>query len=278
MPPYSLSFQDATSHRQMEAREGASRTRIRTDLSLNTELPTLSQGVFMTSPVAKDAPIRQSPRSLARQDSRPSERRPSTASSYVSNHSPFPPPSKPLPPLPPARPSRRVSSQDSFENSSLDSNRFSQSSGGTSVPDRASVRSSIRKTGPLSRRPELPEPEKHKRRRIGLTFWKSFESDKKKKNVVHFLDLSTSSSVLSTKHGKSTIRVWSVSEGAVQTVIKFAAYTEPQSRSREYLVRSHAILSESASLIALATRFGRSLEIWNWTEKKCLQSMENADR
>ncbi|CAM1501419.1 Fc.00g105810.m01.CDS01 [Cosmosporella sp. VM-42] len=278
MPPLSLPYQDGFARMDVGAREDSRRARLRTDLSLNIELPTLSQGVFMTSSAARDRVTHHSPRSLPRQDSRPSERRPSTASSYISHHSPFPPPSKPLPPLPPARSSRRESSQDSFENSSLDSHRFSQSSGATSVPDRASVRSFTRKTTTFHRRPERPEQDRYTRSRIGLTFWKSFESVKKKKNVVHFLDLSASSSILATKHGKSTIRVWSVSDGAVQTLIKFVAYTEPQSRSREYLVRSHAIISESASLIALATKFGRSLEIWNWIEKKCLQTVENSDR
>ncbi|KAK7415696.1 hypothetical protein QQX98_005731 [Neonectria punicea] len=92
------------------------------------------------------------------------------------------------------------------------------------------------------------------------------------------LDLSTTSSVLASKHGKNVIRIWSVREGVVQSTLKFSAYTEAQARSREYLIRSHAILSEASGLIAIATRFGRSIDIWRWTDRQCLQSIDYADR
>lgn len=37
-------------------------------------------------------------------------------------------------------------------------------------------------------------------------------------------------------------------------------------------------MSESSSLIAVVTRFGRSLEIWDWKRRKCLQTVADADR
>lgn len=210
-----------------------------------------------------------------REDARSSQRRPSTASSYVSSRSKYPPPSKPLPPLP-ARSSQRVPSHDSF--SSLDTRHFSQSSKATSAFDSVSVRSPVHPLHPSYPPPEVPDELKGSASSVNVAFLASFESDKKRKNGIHYLDLSSTSSTLATKHGKNVIRIWSVSTGTVQSTIKFSSYTEAQSRSREYLIRSHAILSEPSGLIAIATRFGRSIDVWRWTDMKCLQSIDYADR
>ncbi|KAF4976026.1 hypothetical protein FZEAL_7258, partial [Fusarium zealandicum] len=237
------------------------------------------QGSYVSSNVTKQRVIHHPPLSPHRTNWTASDVRPSTASSYQSTYSPFPPPSRPLPPIPRGGGARRVSSQDSLGASSFGSNRFSQSSIATSVPDRSSVRSPYREKQASSRYSGILEEEKEKRRRVAVTFSKAFDSEKKKKAAtVHYLNLSKSACLLSSKHGKNIVKVWSVSEGIVLATIKFVAYTEPQSRCRDYLIRSHAIISEAASLIVVATRFGRTLEIWNWTDKKNLQTIELADR
>lgn len=103
----------------------------------------------------------------------------------------------------------------------------------------------------------------------------------KKKNhssAVYYLDLSSNGSTLASKHGNNIVRFWSTHDGTVHATIKFSSYTDAQSRSRDYLIRSHAILSEGSSLVAIAVKFGRTVEIWNWTAKKCLQSLDGADR
>jgi WD40 repeat protein len=108
----------------------------------------------------------------------------------------------------------------------------------------------------------------------------SADKGKKKGNnsAVYYLDLSPNGSTLSSKHGNNIIRFWSIQDGTVHATIKFSSYTDAQSRSRDYLIRSHSILSEGSSLVAIAVKFGRTVEIWNWTAKKCLQSIDNADR
>ncbi|KAK3181796.1 hypothetical protein K4F52_006863 [Lecanicillium sp. MT-2017a] len=114
---------------------------------------------------------------------------------------------------------------------------------------------------------------------LSLVFWKKIVSDDKKvNNSVYYLDLSPTASTLATKHGNNIVKVWSVAGGSLQSMIKFSSYTEAQSRSRDYLIRSHAILSETSTLIAIATRFGRSIEVWDWARKKCLQTIGDADR
>lgn len=122
----------------------------------------------------------------------------------------------------------------------------------------------------FSQRPAVP---------LDLTFWKNVVSeDKRANNSVHYLDISPSSSTLASKHGNNLVKVWSVGSGNLLSTIKFSSYTEARSRSRDYLIRSHSILSESATLIAIATRFGRSIDIYDWVKKKSLQCIADADR
>ncbi|KZZ89215.1 WD40 repeat-like-containing domain protein [Moelleriella libera RCEF 2490] len=102
--------------------------------------------------------------------------------------------------------------------------------------------------------------------------------DKRINNSVHYLDISSTSCTLASKHGNNVVKVWSVDTGDVLGQIKFSSYTEARSRSRDYLIRSHAILSEINSLIAIATKFGRTLEIWNWERRRCLQTIDGTDR
>ena len=99
-----------------------------------------------------------------------------------------------------------------------------------------------------------------------------------KKDGVHYLDFSASSGVLSTKHGNNLIIFWSLSDGRSRGSVKITSYTDAHSRSRDYMIRSHAILSESSQLAVVAVKFGMTLEVWNWAQRKCLQSIGDADR
>lgn len=130
----------------------------------------------------------------------------------------------------------------------------------------------------VERQPDLRQ--RPKPTTLEVVYWKQLVPDKKsKKNATtYFLDMSTPAGVVATKHGNNLVRFWNVSDGSVQASIKFSSYTEAHCRSREYLIRSHTILSEAAKLAVIATRFGRSLEIWNWDSKKKLQMIDDADR
>ncbi|KAK3316459.1 hypothetical protein B0H66DRAFT_499875 [Apodospora peruviana] len=238
-----------------------------------------------------------------RKDSRASERRPSATPSYSLYPPSNPPVAKPLPPLPPlssmARNSRRAASQGSFEaTSDVETSRFSRSSrASTSDVDRASNGTSP--TSPPMAAPSFPPPAiptqygqyGHTANgpppqgavRVDIVPWKLLTSNEKPakagKDVgVYFFDVSTSSTTLASKHGNNIIKVWSVGSGTIQNTLKVSCYTTAQARSREYFVRSHAILSEPTTMIAIAVDFGDSLEIWDWAKKKKLQAIDKADR
>ncbi|KAH8891571.1 hypothetical protein GQ53DRAFT_806511 [Thozetella sp. PMI_491] len=102
--------------------------------------------------------------------------------------------------------------------------------------------------------------------------------DKEKGQNVFLLDVSPSCSVVASKHGNNMLKIWSLVLGSLQTNIKFTSYVNAQVRSREYFIRSHAILSESATLVGITTSFGHSIEVWNWTKKKKLQVIDDAHR
>lgn len=123
-------------------------------------------------------------------------------------------------------------------------------------------------------------PQTERSSSVQLRFTRMLVSDDTKRgnNCIYFLDVSSSSATLASKHGNNVVKLWSLDTGEVQSVLKFSSYTDAQSRSREYLIKSHAILSETSKLIAIAAKFGRSIEIWNWDKKKCLQTIDGADR
>lgn len=229
----------------------------------------------------------------------------STASYVPGTNSPFPAPSKPLPSLPPI--SARSSSQrvrsshsqpSSSDKSSLDVDRFSQSSEtSSSHPSRSSLHSLSLRPAPLQVRPPLavvPPPAisitnatlrgpEEKPAALAVDLWKSLSPEKKKKTppkgiTVFYMDISATGTTIAIKHGNSQIKFWNVETGTLQASVKFSSYTEAHCRSRDYLIRSHAILSDTSKLAAIATRFGRSIEIWNWEKKKKLQLIDNVDR
>ena len=93
--------------------------------------------------------------------------------------------------------------------------------------------------------------------------------------------MSPASLYLATRHSKN-VKIWSIRQNQVQSTIKITSYVQPQVRSREYFIRSHAILSENASLIAVASHFGITLDIYNFskggTSSKKVQVIEEAHR
>ncbi|KAK4145560.1 uncharacterized protein C8A04DRAFT_10446 [Dichotomopilus funicola] len=252
-----------------------------------------------------------------RKDSYASDRRPSRSSaggySLYPAAPPKPPLTKPLPPIPTVtrQGTHRVSSsQQSLENSdgvSPVSSRYSQSSRGSTLERVSSCGSAASPPPPPiggynefrapqppqqpAAPPQLfpqpyPQPQPTMQLQPGsapvtLVPWKQLvaTNDKQlKEPSVFFFDISTTSATLASKHGNNIIRIWSVGSGEVQNTLKISCYTNAQPRSREYFVRSHAILSEPSNLIAIATGFGDTLEIWDWGKKKKLQSMDNANR
>ncbi|KAK4457029.1 hypothetical protein QBC42DRAFT_320240 [Cladorrhinum samala] len=237
---------------------------------------------------------------LVRRNSQTSERRPSRGSNagyslYPAARPPIP--TKPLPSIPTLpvhAQDRRVSRQASFNGSvtSGDSSRYSISSKGAASLERTTSNGCSSPTGTIHYssmgRPPLTDEERamlgSERPRaaslIQVFPWKSLSSTDKpaKDPSVYFFDISTTAATLASKHGNNIIKIWSVGSGEVQSQLKISCYTTAQSRSREYFVRSHAILSEPTNMIAIATGFGDSLEIWDWGKKKRLQTIDNTDR
>ncbi|KAK4183589.1 hypothetical protein QBC35DRAFT_93411 [Podospora australis] len=236
-------------------------------------------------------------KSLFRKDSHTSDRRPSRGSS--AGYSLYPaarpaPVAKPLPAIPATKAARRVSSSqgsvDRFSITSGDASRYSQSSGGNSTLELVPTPTSP--STPIQYHPAPHIPPEEARRQIEAQLapknataitvfpWKSLASTEKplKDPSVYFFDISTTSATLASKHGNNIIRIWSVGSGEVQNTLKISCYTTAQPRSREYFVRSHAILSEPSNMIAITTGFGDSLEIWDWGKKKKIQSLDKADR
>lgn len=206
------------------------------------------------------------------------ERRPSDTSSRLSARSIYPPPTKPLPALPPTSPTRRLVSSQSFSNSSLSSSRYSQSSRGFSGVDLDQFPLPSRTHSSPSTAVQSSIHQREKKSDIDISLEKRLNAPRKKLGSIFYLDVSSTITTLAAKHGKNMIKISSLLEDDTSIILKITAYTEAQCRSREYLIQSHSILSESSHLIAIATRFGTVVEIWNWKDKKCVQSIDKADR
>lgn len=95
---------------------------------------------------------------------------------------------------------------------------------------------------------------------------------------VYSIETSPASTCLASRHGKFHIKLWDLPAGPMFTTIKVPFYVQVQPRSREFFIRSHAILSETLNLIAIATGFGQTLEIWNWAKRKKVQTISHANR
>lgn len=92
------------------------------------------------------------------------------------------------------------------------------------------------------------------------------------------VDVSPASYIVASKHGDKTMKIFGLPLSNVQSSIKVNFWVSMQPRSRDFFVNSHAILSETSALIAVASGFGNSLEVWNWERKKKLQSIDAAFR
>lgn len=264
----------------------------------STRAPSWMNEAWIPSPNPDNGTSYPPPRSRGSKEQRPSTARSgrSIAAPSTSQYSLYPAPTKPLPPIPPPKNnSQRLSSTDSNRTSSISTNRSSQSNtqaayGESVLPSPIIAPSSAFRTSKnvqeyqhSRERIDAPVQRSFSQRSVpkalSLHFWKELGSeDKKINNTVHYLDVAPTATILASKHGNNLIKVWSLASGELQNSIKFSSYTEAGSRSRDYLIRSHAILSESSTLIAVATRFGRSIEIFNWTKNKSRQTIRDVDR
>ncbi|CAN8099844.1 unnamed protein product [Discula destructiva] len=96
--------------------------------------------------------------------------------------------------------------------------------------------------------------------------------------TVYAIDVSpssVSSNIIASKHGDGTIRIHQ-DGGTSATALKINFYIQQRERSRDFFVTSHAILSTSRTLIAIAAGFGHTVEIWDWTRRKRLQVLSEA--
>lgn len=99
---------------------------------------------------------------------------------------------------------------------------------------------------------------------------------------IHHIEISPTGTTIATQHAanaaNNTVKVWSVTTGAVEAAIKYSSKVQPGPRSRMYFVRPHAIMSENSTLVAISASFGNTIEVWNWSKKKRLQSIDHAAR
>ena len=131
--------------------------------------------------------------------------------------------------------------------------------------------------------PDVPTPSRHSPHSFSVEITpKTYMTEKGKGSEILHIDTSPTGSFVATKHGNKCVKLWSTAKNALHGTIKVKSYMQPSVRSREYFIRSHAILSESASLIGIATHFGLTLEIYNFSKPgsgaKKVQVIEDAHR
>lgn len=102
-------------------------------------------------------------------------------------------------------------------------------------------------------------------------------SDGKSGEIFH-MDVSPSGSILASQHAGHVIKIWSVTTGGVESTISPRVKFQAGMRSRMYFIHSHAIISETSTLIAVAASFGNTIEVWNWASRKKLQTIDHAAR
>lgn len=95
---------------------------------------------------------------------------------------------------------------------------------------------------------------------------------------VYAIETPSKATILASRHGKFHIKIWDLSSRNSFATIKVPFYVQIQPRSREYFIRSHAILSETHTLVGISTGFGQTLEIWNYAKRRKLQTLSNAIR
>lgn len=95
---------------------------------------------------------------------------------------------------------------------------------------------------------------------------------------VYAIETSPDSTILASRHDKFHIRLSDSSTGESLAILKVQFYVQMQKRSREFFVRSHHVISETLGLIAIATNFGQTIEIWDWAKNKKVQTINDAYR
>lgn len=108
------------------------------------------------------------------------------------------------------------------------------------------------------------------------------KGSKNKGSEILHINISPAASYTATKHASKVVKIWSIPRNTLHGTIKTTSYVQPQVRSREYFVRSHAILSEMATLICITTHFGLTIEVYNFSKggssAKKVQVIEDAHR
>ncbi|KAJ9145492.1 WD40 repeat-like-containing domain [Pleurostoma richardsiae] len=102
--------------------------------------------------------------------------------------------------------------------------------------------------------------------------------DKDKSTGIFYLDVSAARSVLASQHANHHVKIWSLATNTLQSVIKVSSKVRVEPRSRNYFIRSHAIVSESMAMVAVSASFGNTLELWNWARRRRVQSIDRAFR
>lgn len=96
--------------------------------------------------------------------------------------------------------------------------------------------------------------------------------------AVYAIETSPDSTILASRHDKFHVRLSDSSTGESLATIKVPFYVQMQTRSRDFFVRSHHVISETLGLVAIATGFGQTIEIWNWVKNKKVQTINDAYR
>lgn len=261
---------------------------------------TLSDQPSLDSHELRPPPLRVRPRHPKRE---------SRASPHYTLFPPSsPPPARALPPVPPPKSPRRpiINSAPSISTNVADSpasiptqtreeidftlkndaefspigsiaDRFSGSSKGSVVPPQSNSYTSQPRPFSSSKPETVSEhsPTELDILPIGCL---NIEDKEVSQGGIYSIDTSADSTVLASRHGKFHIGVWDLRTNTLSTTVKVPFYIQIQPRSRDYFVRSHAVLSETLNLIAIATGFGQSVEIWNWSKRKKIQNISNAMR
>lgn len=160
---------------------------------------------------------------------------------------------------------------------------FQGSDGASSVAFRDSVSSNSSSTVDPARAPSSMGPTesllaRRAARQIEIVPAEGLSDSASKGVAIHHIEISPTRTVIATQHANNTVKVWSITTGAVEGLIKYSSKVTAGPRSRMYFVRPHVILSEASTLVAITASFGNTIEIWNWSKKKRLQMIDHASR
>lgn len=182
--------------------------------------------------------------------------------------------------IPVLRSSKRRSSHASPDESASSTLRNSVSSGSSSTADHTPIGRTFLQSPPSSSTPAIARDSlaqlRRSHRQIEMVPAEGI-SDRKGPAIYH-LEISPSCSIIASQHTSHNIKIWSITTGAVECIIKYSSKVQAGPRSRMYFLRPLAIISEASTLVAITTSFGNTIEIWNWAKKKRVQSIDHAAR